>query len=360
MTATMATTAAPIGLYEHLKDDLGYLKLTRAAEILPGLLDRARAEQLTHAQFLAELLAEEAAATRNRRMAARLRFAPSPARRILEEFDFDFQPSVDPKLVADLASLRFVAEGHPLLLLGQPGCGKSHLAIALATLAVEAGYRGYFTSAADLVASITTAYADGSFGHKIRTYTGPSVLVVDDVGLTPMDRAAGNALFQVINRRYDNGATTPRGLPAWGELFGDPVVAAAILDRLLHRAVVINIKGPSWRLREHQGLVDRTRQGGGASSLSALNCGAGRLQLDAGVLGREAPVDATTGGVARCLPRGDLPLQRRLVGQAAVQAPPGQHGQPGLGHVQPAAVLGGVVQLQPVGQPFGLGRWERR
>src|SRR4029453_10474925 len=126
MTATMATTAAPIGLYEHLKDDLGYLKLTRAAEILPGRLDRARAEQLTHAQFLAELLAEEAAATRNRRMAARLRFAHFPARRTLDEFDFDFQPSVDPKLVADLASLRFVAEGHPLLLLGQPGCGKSH------------------------------------------------------------------------------------------------------------------------------------------------------------------------------------------------------------------------------------------
>jgi DNA replication protein DnaC len=262
------TTPTPSGLYEQLKDDLGYLKLIRAAELLPALLDRARTDGLTHAQFLAELLAEEAAATRNRRMAARLRFAHFPARRTLEEFDFDFQPSVDRKLVEDLASLRFVAEGHPILLLGQPGCGKSHLAIALATLAVEAGYRGYFTSAADLVATIAGAYADGSFATKIRTYTGPSVLVIDDVGLTPMDRAAGNALFQVVNRRYDNGSstivTTNRGLPAWGELFGDPVVAAAILDRLLHRAVVINIKGPSWRLREHQGLVDRTRQGVGA------------------------------------------------------------------------------------------------
>jgi DNA replication protein DnaC len=201
-------------------------------------------------------------------MAARLRFAHFPVRRTLAEFDFDFQPSVDRQLVADLASLRFVAEGHPLLLLGQPGCGKSHLAIALATLAVEAGYRGYFTSAADLVATIAGAYADGTFATKIRTYTGPSVLVIDDVGLTPMDRAAGNALFQVVNRRYDNGSTTivttNRGLPAWGELFGDPVVAAAILDRLLHRAVVINIKGPSWRLREHQGLVDRVREGVGA------------------------------------------------------------------------------------------------
>src|ERR687890_644261 len=153
MTAPSPTT--PSGLYEQLKDDLGYLKLTQAAELLPTLLDRAREEQLSHAAFLAELVAAEAAATRNRRMAARLRFAHFPARRTLEEFDFDFQPSVR-------------GRGRPLLLLGQPGCGKSHLAIALATLAVEAGYRGYFTSAADLVASIAGAYADGTFATKIR------------------------------------------------------------------------------------------------------------------------------------------------------------------------------------------------
>jgi hypothetical protein len=120
------TSQPSSGLYEQLKDDLGYLKLVRAAELLPGLLDRARDQQLSHAAFLAELVAEEAAATRNRRMAARLGFAHFPVRRTLAEFDFDFQPSVDPKLVDDLASLRFVAEGHPLLLLGQPGCGKSH------------------------------------------------------------------------------------------------------------------------------------------------------------------------------------------------------------------------------------------
>jgi DNA replication protein DnaC len=178
----------------------------------------------------------------------------------LDDFDFEFQPSVDRKLIYDLASCRFVAEGRPVIFLGQPGTGKSHLASALCAAAVTAGYRGFFTTAADLVANMAAAYADGSFGSRLRAYTGPSLLVIDDVGLVGFDRNQANALFQVVNRRYENGSativTTNRSLTSWGELFGgDAVIAAAILDRLLHRAVVINIKGPSWRLKEHQGLT---------------------------------------------------------------------------------------------------------
>lgn len=252
-------------LIEQIKDDLGYLKLHRSAEVFASLAEAARQEEQSHLEFLAALVAEEAAATRQRRLAARLRFAHFPARRTLEDFDFSFQPSIDPAVIFDLAGLGFVEAGTPVLFLGKPGCGKSHLAIALGIRAVEAGYRGYFTTATDMVAAMTTAYADGTFTTKLRTYTGPSVLVIDDVGITAFDRAQANAFFQVVNRRYENRSativTTNRGLPAWAELFGgDAVVAAAILDRLLDHAAVINIKGPSWRLREHQALTQPLAQ----------------------------------------------------------------------------------------------------
>jgi len=227
----MSTIADP---YESLKADLGYLQLGRAAECFATLCEQARAEEWSHVALLARVIAEQASATTNRRLLARLRYAHFPYRRTLSEFDFEFQPSVDKKLVEDLATLRFIAEGRSIALLGQPGCGKTHLAVALATLAVEAGYRGYFTSADDMVLALSRARLEGNFAAKLRTYTAPSVLVIDDVALLPMPRDAASGFFHVINHRYEKGVpsivTTNRGLPAWGEAFGDDVVASVLLS----------------------------------------------------------------------------------------------------------------------------------
>lgn len=251
------------GIYEQLKDDLGYLQLGRAAETFATLAERAGKEEWSHLRFLAELVGDQASATRDRRMAARLRYARFPFRRTIGEFDFEFQPGIDRKLVEDLATLRFVGEGRPVLFLGQPGCGKTHLAVALAIKVVEAGWRGYFTTADDMTRVLLQARREGNWKSKLKNYTAPTVLVIDDVGLLPMtDRDEAGAFFHVVNTRYEKRlptlVTTNRGLPDWGHIFGDPVVAAAILDRLMHNAVVFNITGPSWRLREHQALATAT------------------------------------------------------------------------------------------------------
>ncbi len=246
-------------LYEQIKADLGYLKLDAAAGVFATLAEQAKIEDWSHIEFLARLVAEQATADRDRRLAARLRYARFPYRRTIDDFDYEFQPSVDRKLVEDLATLRFIDENRPILFLGQPGCGKTHLAVALATLAVEAGYRGYFTTADNLCRTLVRASIEGNLASKMKTFTAPTVLVIDDVGLLPIGGTEASAVFfQVVNTRYEKGhptiVTTNRGLPDWGTIFGDTVVAAAVLDRLMHNAIVFNIKGPSWRLREHNGL----------------------------------------------------------------------------------------------------------
>jgi DNA replication protein DnaC len=254
------TTTGP---YEQLKDDLGYLQLGRAAERFAVLAEQANKDGWTHVDYLAAVVAEQVAATTNRRLAARMRYARFPYRRTVDDFDFEFQPSVDRKLVADLATLRFITENRPILFLGQPGCGKTHLAVALAIAAVEAGYRGYFTTADDMAHTLAAARREGAFTARLRTYTAPTVLVLDDIGLLPVPPGGAAEIFHVINTRYERGhptlVTTNRGLPEWGQVFGDPVVAGAILDRLMHHAIVFNIKGPSWRMREHHALETAAR-----------------------------------------------------------------------------------------------------
>jgi DNA replication protein DnaC len=258
-TASRVATA-----YARAREHLAYLGLTTASERLAPELERATAESAAPIEVLERLLAAEVEATAARRLAGRLRFAHYPLTKRLEQFEFDFQPSVERAVIAELSTLRFVDERRNVLFLGPPGVGKSHLAIALGIAATEAGYRTYFTTAADLVAGLQSAHLEGSWSAKMRTYTGPSVLVIDELGYLPMDAASAHWVFQVVSRRYERGSivlTSNRGFGDWGQVFADQVVASAILDRLLHHATVVNIKGQSYRVRAHVLAAGSAKEG---------------------------------------------------------------------------------------------------
>src|SRR5204863_9514495 len=176
----------------------------------------------------------------------------------LAGFDFSFQPSLDRNRFMALAGLDFINRAEVIHLLGPPGTGKSHLATALAVEAVRAGKSVYFIPLADLVAILAKAEREGALREKIRFLCRCSLLVVDEIGYLPVTPGGGNLFFQLVNARYEKGAmilTSNRGFAEWGEVFGDPVVATALLDRLLHHAVVVQIEGSSYRMRQHANLV---------------------------------------------------------------------------------------------------------
>ena len=250
--------------YQALRAHLAYLRLSAAAEALPAELERAAKEKLGPSAFLERLLSIEVEATEERRQASRLRFANFPAPWRLEDFDFEAQPSVDRALVDELATLRFVAEAANVLLIGPPGVGKTMLSICLGRRAVEAGHRVYYTTAADLVARCHRAAIEGRWATTMRFFSGPGVLIIDELGYLPLQAEGAAALFQVISRRYQKGSiilTTNRGVASWGEIFADTTIAAAMLDRLLHRSVVLNITGDSYRLRAHRARSKQLTKG---------------------------------------------------------------------------------------------------
>jgi DNA replication protein DnaC len=261
--STTMTAATSASIYQQLKGHLAELKLADAAEALPRVLDQAQAEGWSLTQTLEHLLAVEVTATDARRLAGRFRFANLPTGATLDDFDLDAASGIDRALLAELGTCRYLDTATNVLLIGPPGVGKTHIATGLGHAAVTAGYRTYFTSAADLAARCHRAAIEGKWGTMMRFFAGPTLLVIDELGYLPLPAEAASALFQVINQRYLKTSiviTTNRPVGAWGEILGDTTVAAAMLDRLLHRSVVITLDGASYRLRNHTAASDELRR----------------------------------------------------------------------------------------------------
>jgi DNA replication protein DnaC len=246
---------------ERVKTNLVSLKMPRALEIFDVTLRGLERGEISAVDAIDALLTEELTMRENRRIKMAVQMAKLSAIKTLAGFDFAFQPSLDKNRVLALAGLQFINRAEAVHLIGPPGTGKTHLSLALGVEAVKAGRSVYFSSLADIVASLAKAERDGTLRERIRYYCRFALLIVDEIGYLPVTPGGGNLFFQLVNARYEKGAmilTSNRGFAEWGEIFGDSVVATALLDRLLHHAVVIQIEGSSYRLREHADLVPET------------------------------------------------------------------------------------------------------
>lgn len=244
---------------------LDKLKLDHLEAQLDAVCEQAAARDLDYKAFLTQALSAEWQGRFQRGIEARLRQSRFPWIKTLEQFDFDFQPSLDRKAVRELAGMSFVERAQNVVILGPPGVGKTHLAVALGVKAVEAGYSALFLTLETLMTRLVRAHHENRLERAMQQLTYPRLLIIDELGYLPLSQLEASLFFRLVARRYERASlvvTSNKGFLDWGEVFNDPVLATAVLDRLLHHATTLNIKGESYRLKEKRkaGLLGQPRQ----------------------------------------------------------------------------------------------------
>jgi len=242
---------------DRIRHMLADLKMPGALEALDQVLTGVDGGGVTASEAIENLLGAQITLRNNRRLQAAMRSSRLPVVKTLEDFDFSFQPSIKREQIDSLHELGFLERKENVVLLGPPGVGKTHLAISLAIAAAQAGRRVYYGTLVDLITSLEEAKAAGRLGHRLKILTHPSLLVVDEIGYLPISPTGAMLFFQLINRRYERVSTvltSNKGFEDWGGVLGDEVMAAALIDRLLHHCHIVNIRGNSYRMRNHREL----------------------------------------------------------------------------------------------------------
>jgi len=242
---------------DAIRGMLADLKMPGSLEAVDGILGEIDGGKLAATEAINRLLSAQITLRNNRRLQAAMRSSRLPAVKTLETFDFSFQPSIKREQIESLHELGFIDRKENVVLLGPPGVGKTHLAVSLAIAAAQRGRRVYYGTLIDLITSLEEAQAAGQLRRRLAVLSHPALLVVDEIGYLPVNHSGAVLFFQLMNRRYENASTvltSNKGFEEWGEVLGDDVMAAALIDRVVHHCHLVNIRGNSYRMREHSEL----------------------------------------------------------------------------------------------------------